>query len=49
VRKLVTAAHGAEMLVVGSRGAGLFSQVLLGSTSSGVAHHAPCTVVIVRG
>jgi nucleotide-binding universal stress UspA family protein len=48
VRELVDAAEGADLVVVGSRGAGTFARLLLGSTSSGVAHHAPCSVMIVR-
>jgi nucleotide-binding universal stress UspA family protein len=48
VKELVEAAADADVLVVGSRGAGAFSRLLLGSTSSGVVHHASCTVVIAR-
>ena len=45
--KLVEAAQGADLLVVGTRGHGGFSGLLLGSTSQQVAHHGPCPVVIV--
>ena len=45
---LLDAAKGADMVVVGSRGRGGFSGLLLGSVSSQVAHHAACPVVIVR-
>jgi nucleotide-binding universal stress UspA family protein len=45
---LVDAAEEADLLVVGSRGAGGFSGLLLGSVSQQCAHHARCPVVIVR-
>jgi nucleotide-binding universal stress UspA family protein len=45
---LVGVAEGAELLVVGSRGHGGFSGLLLGSVSQQCAHHAPCPVVIIR-
>jgi nucleotide-binding universal stress UspA family protein len=45
---LVEAAKGADLLVVGSRGHGGFTGMLLGSVSNHVAHHATCPVVIVR-
>ena len=48
VKTLVDASEGADLLVVGSRGAGTFARLLLGSTSSGVAQHAHCSVMIVR-
>jgi nucleotide-binding universal stress UspA family protein len=44
---LVRAAAGADLIVVGSRGAGGFARLALGSVSSQVAHHAPCPMVIV--
>ncbi|HTR94179.1 MAG TPA: universal stress protein [Trebonia sp.] len=46
---LLEAAAGADMLVVGSRGAGGFKRLLLGSVSSQVSSHAQCPVVVIPG
>jgi nucleotide-binding universal stress UspA family protein len=46
-QELLSAAEGAEMLVIGSRGAGGFTRLLLGSVSSQVTHHATCPVVVI--
>lgn len=40
---------GADLIVVGSHGYGFLSRVLLGSVSDFVIHHAPCSVLVVRG
>jgi nucleotide-binding universal stress UspA family protein len=45
---LLRAAEDADLLVVGSRGRGGFTGLLLGSVSQQCAHHAPCPIVIVR-
>ncbi len=45
---LVGSAADASMVVVGSRGAGGFTAMILGSVSRYAATHAPCPVVVVR-
>lgn len=45
---LLDAARGASMLVVGSRGLGGFSGLLLGSVAQHCVQHAACPVVVVR-
>ncbi len=39
---------GADWIVVGSHGYGFWSRAMLGSVSSSVLHHAPCSVIVVR-
>ena len=46
---LIHAVGEADVLVVGSRGHGGVTNLLLGSVSQQCAQHAPCPVVIVRG
>jgi nucleotide-binding universal stress UspA family protein len=48
-RVLIDAVGKDDLLVIGSRGHGGFSSLLLGSVSEQCAQHASCPVVIVRG
>lgn len=48
-KALLHASEGASLLVVGSRGRGGFTGLLLGSTSKAVLRDAHCPVVILRG
>ncbi|MGZ5417255.1 MAG: universal stress protein [Nocardioides sp.] len=45
---LLDSAHGAHLLVVGSRGRGSIASLLLGSVSVDVSSHAACPVVVVH-
>ena len=47
VEELVNAGKDADMIVLGSRGAGGFTRLLMGSTASQVSQHAHCPVLIV--
>ena len=38
----------ADLIVVGTRGLSGFQKLLLGSVSSGIVSHAPCSVLVVR-
>ena len=46
---LIDASDGADLLVVGSRGHGGFTEALLGSVSQHCVHYAHCPVVVIRG
>ncbi|MFV0433506.1 MAG: universal stress protein [Leucobacter sp.] len=48
VSALVHAAEAADLLVVGSRGRGGLSRLLLGSVSHGVLQALPCPVIVTR-
>ncbi|MFQ5967638.1 MAG: universal stress protein [Acidimicrobiia bacterium] len=39
--------QGADLLVIGRRGAGLFERMTMGSTADRLAHTAPCPVLLV--
>ena len=45
---LVDQSRDADLVVVGSRGTGAFTGLLLGSTSVGLAAHARCPVLVLR-
>jgi nucleotide-binding universal stress UspA family protein len=47
-KALVDIATGARVLVMGSRGRGGFSRLVLGSTAHAVLLHVPCPTVVTR-
>jgi nucleotide-binding universal stress UspA family protein len=47
VEELINAGKDADMIVLGSRGAGGFTRLMMGSTADQVARHAHCPVLIV--
>jgi len=40
---------GADLIIIGRRGHRNISEILLGSVSNYVIHHAPCSVVVAQG
>lgn len=38
----------AELIILGTRGLSLAKRIVMGSVSSSVLHHAPCSVFVVR-
>jgi nucleotide-binding universal stress UspA family protein len=40
---------GADLIVMGAHGWGPIKRLVFGSVSTGVLHHAPCPVLVVRG
>jgi nucleotide-binding universal stress UspA family protein len=48
-QELVAASSDADMVVVGSRGGGGFSKLLLGSVTNKVVSQAACPVVVIPG
>jgi nucleotide-binding universal stress UspA family protein len=47
VEELVNASKDADIIVLGSRGVGGFTRMLLGSTAGQVVQHAHCPVLII--
>ncbi|MGH3285062.1 MAG: universal stress protein [Streptosporangiaceae bacterium] len=47
VEELINASQDADMIVLGSRGAGGFTRLMMGSVAGQVSHHAYCPVLIV--
>lgn len=39
----------ADLIVIGSHGQGFWRRMLLGSITDSLVHHAPCSVLVVKG
>jgi nucleotide-binding universal stress UspA family protein len=37
-----------DIVIMGSRGVGKFKELILGSVSSKIVHHSPCSVLLIR-
>lgn len=46
-RTILQVAEGADLIVIGSRGLGGFTGLLLGSVAQKLVHHATCPVVVL--
>ncbi len=44
----VAKSEQSDLIVIGARGLGKIKRVMLGSTSEGVVHQAPCAVLVVH-
>jgi nucleotide-binding universal stress UspA family protein len=47
VEELINAGKDADMIVLGSRGAGGFTRLMMGSVAGQVAQHAYCPVLLI--
>ena len=47
VEEIIKAGRDADMIVLGSRGAGGFTRLMMGSTAGQLVQHAPCPVLII--
>jgi nucleotide-binding universal stress UspA family protein len=47
-RALIAASHGAQLIVVGTRGHGGLASLLLGSVGVHLLHHAECPLLVAR-
>jgi len=47
-QEIVKQAKTTDLLIIGSKGRGIFERVLLGSVAENVIHHANCPVMVVK-